>query len=336
MQSSTSNIQLRCTFLGRCGSDHPKKVKMISKLYTLKTKNTFPYKNLAVEEFLTHHVREGECVLFLWQNEKSVVVGKNQNIFAECDTSALKRDNVHPVRRLSGGGAVYHDAGNLNFTFCVRSGDYDVAKQSDVILKAVNSFGVNAIRTGRNDLTIEGKKFSGHAFYKSGDFCCHHGTILMNTDFSMMKKYLTPASDKLAVKGIKSVKSRVINLSVMIPGINRDMLCEKLVQSFSDVYRLPVNEMQESRLSGEQIKNIEKKYASRDFIFGKKAVFTHRIKRRYEWGGVEILLNVTDGVITGVRVMSDCMDACFPGLLEDRLMGSVYDEDKILSMIDDI
>ena len=309
---------------------------MINKIYTLKTKNTFPYKNLAVEEYLTHHVREGECVLFLWQNEKSVVVGKNQNIYTECDTNAMKRDGVHPVRRLSGGGAVYHDTGNLNFTFCVRTSDHDVSRQSEVIMGSVNAFGVNAIRTGRNDLTIDGKKFSGHAFYKSGDFCYHHGTILMDTDFSMMKKYLTPDSEKLAAKGIRSVKSRVINLSALKPEINKDMLCEKLEQSFSDVYGLPVNDMHESQLPGEKIKNIEKKFGSEDFIFGENVTFTHRIKRRYEWGGVELLLNVTDGVITGIRVLSDCMDADLPGLLEDRLNGSIYDEEKILFMINDI
>ena len=309
---------------------------MINKIYILKTKNTFPYKNLAVEEYLTHHVREGECVLFLWQNENSVVVGKNQNVYTECDIKAMNHDGVHPVRRLSGGGAVYHDTGNLNFTFCVRTSDYDVSRQSKVILGAVNALGVNAIQTGRNDLTIDGKKFSGHAFYKSGDYCYHHGTILMYTDFSMMKKYLTPDSEKLALKGIRSVKSRVINLSELIPGINKDLLCEKLGQSFSDVYGSPVNDMQESQLPGDEILTLKNKFASEDFIFGENVTFTHRIKRRYEWGGVELLLNVTDGIITGAKVMSDCMDATFPGLLEERLTDSTYDEEKIMFMINNV
>ena len=309
---------------------------MLDKIYFIESKNTNPYRNLAAEEYLTRHVCEGECVLFLWQNEKSVVVGKNQNIYAECDLKAMGQDGVHPVRRLSGGGAVYHDPGNLNFSFCVRSGDYDIEGQSEVILKAVNALGADAHRTGRNDLTVDGKKFSGHAFYKSGDNCCHHGTLLIDTDPCAIEKYLTPDSEKLAIKGIKSVKSRVMNLSDIVPGINTGSLSEKLVQSFSDTFRLPIIRIEEDSLDAGELQKKENAFASEAFIYGENVTFTHRIKKRFPWGGVDILLTVTDGIITHVQTFSDCMDSDLPGDLNKRIEGRRYDEEDILSLLDRI
>ena len=142
---------------------------MIEQLTYIETDNTHPYKNLAVEEYLLLHCRENECILYLWQNQNTVVAGRNQNVWKECLVSRLEEDNGHIVRRLSGGGAVYHDLGNLNFTFLVRKENYDVSKQLDVILKAVQKLGIAAEKSGRNDILADGRKFSGNAFYEKGD-----------------------------------------------------------------------------------------------------------------------------------------------------------------------
>ena len=138
---------------------------MLEKLTYIESNTTNPYHNLALEEALLFGCGKEECILYLWQNEKTVVIGKNQNAWKECRTEKLERDGGHLARRLSGGGAVYHDLGNLNFTFLVSREHYDLDRQLAVIQRALEHLGLRAEKSGRNDLLINGKKFSGNAFY---------------------------------------------------------------------------------------------------------------------------------------------------------------------------
>lgn len=155
---------------------------MIEKISYIESREFCPYQNLAVEEYLLFHCDKNECILYLWQNRNSVVIGRNQNIWNECLVSKLEEENGFPVRRLSGGGTVYHDLGNLNFTFLVRKENYDINKQLDVILKAVKKLGIHAEKSGRNDILVHGHKFSGNAFYEQDDYCYHHGTLMVHVD----------------------------------------------------------------------------------------------------------------------------------------------------------
>ena len=227
---------------------------MIEQLTYIETDNTHPYKNLAVEEYLLLHCREKECILYLWQNQNTVVAGRNQNVWKECLVSRLEQDNGHIVRRLSGGGAVYHDLGNLNFTFLVRKENYDVSKQLDVILKAVQKLGIAAEKSGRNDILADGRKFSGNAFYEKGNYCYHHGTLMVNVNMEDLSKYLTVSKEKLKSKGVDSVRSRVVNLSEYVPELSIDLLKEKLREAFGEVYGLPVNICEIEDLNEKEIK----------------------------------------------------------------------------------
>lgn len=172
-----------------------------------------PYYNLALEEDLLRGVRPDEVILYLWQNEKTVVIGRNQNPYLECDVSQLTASGVHLARRISGGGAVYHDLGNLNFTFIYHESRKNLDKQLNVIKKAVEALGgVTVELSGRNDLTIQGQKFSGHAFYAEDGHEFHHGTLMVDVDLGQLENVLKPSKLKMQAKGITSVKSRVVNL----------------------------------------------------------------------------------------------------------------------------
>ena len=194
---------------------------MINRLSYFISSSTNPYLNLAVEEYLLETVKPNQLILYLWQNERTVVIGKNQNAWKECRFQELEADGGHLARRLSGGGAVFHDLGNLNFTFLMPSSDYDLSKQMSVILEAVRSLGIDAQKSGRNDVTVDGKKFSGNAFCQKGTNSYHHGTLMLRVDTQKVARYLNVSEKKLRSKGVSSVTSRVCNLCDFIPDLSR-------------------------------------------------------------------------------------------------------------------
>ena len=317
---------------------------MISKLSIYNTVNdnregqavsTCPFRNLALEKYLTFHVQEGECILYLWQNERTVVIGRNQNAWNECRVSALQEDGGHLVRRLSGGGAVYHDLGNLNFTFCMRNRDYDLARQHAVILNAVKKLGIPAEVSGRNDLTAEGRKFSGNAFYEFGDFRYHHGTLLLDTDPEAMSRYLNVPEDKLKSKGVASVRSRVVNLKEYNPHITAELLSHTLQEAFGEVYGLTPEAFDEGRFAEEEVQKEKNRFASWEWNFGTHLPFTHSLKERFPWGGVELLFSVEDGLVKEAVCYSDAMDAEFISLLAGRFTGCRYGREELIEALDE-
>ena len=305
---------------------------MISRLNVYREKGFCPYHNLAVEKYLTFHVQEGQCILYLWQNRQTVVIGKNQNAWKECKVNKLEEDGGYLARRLSGGGAVYHDMGNLNFTFCVRKPDYDVSRQLEVILCAVTSLDVPAQKTGRNDLTAEGRKFSGNAFYESGEFCYHHGTLMMDVNKEELSRYLQVDPEKLKGKGVDSVRSRVVNLKEYCPDITADLLARSLTTAFSEVYGLPATELVGSFFTNEAREAIQKDmeyFSSPEWLYGRNLPFTHRLAGRYPWGGVEILLKVNRGMIEDCVCHTDAMDPDFAVRLSGYFQGRRYEKKEL-------
>ena len=216
---------------------------MIDKLKLYRGQSFDPFFNLAVEEYLLQNTDEGCCTLYLWQNQNTVVIGRNQNAFKECRTTLLEDEGGKLARRLSGGGAVFHDLGNLNFTFLVPTADYDLDKQLKVIELACEKLGVKVERSGRNDILADGRKFSGNAFYKNGPRAYHHGTLMVDVDREKMGRYLNPSKAKLSSKGVDSVRSRVVNLKELASDTTIELLSEKLAEAFEEVYGLPYEEI---------------------------------------------------------------------------------------------
>ena len=285
-----------------------------------------PWHNLAVEEMLFDLLGEDECIFYLWQNKNTVVIGRHQNAWKECRTKLLEDEGGKLARRSSGGGAVFHDLGNLNFTFVVPRGKYDVQRQLNVIRRAVASFGLETEFTGRNDLVVSesGAKFSGNAFRFSEKTGLHHGTIMMDVDVDKLGRYLAPGKDKLKAKGIESVRSRVCNLRALNPEITIENMTEALKNAFQQEYG-PAEEMSMNDIAGNELAVLEEKYSSWDFRMGRALPFDVTLENRFSWGGVTMELSLKDGVIKEAQVFSDAMDEALIEKIAPALMNVRYE-----------
>ncbi len=270
-----------------------------------------PYLNLAVESCLTDLQEEGIVTLYLWKNRQTVVIGLNQNPFSECNVRRLEEEGGHLMRRRTGGGAVYHDLGNLNFSFVADKNHYDVRKQQSVIQEALASVGLVAEISGRNDLTCQGRKFSGNAFFNGTSNNLHHGTLLIKTDAEMMQRYLVVDKAKLLKNGVKSVASRVVNLSELVPSLTSENIKQPLMEAFEKVYGMKASVLQfEDLATLPEVQRIQEKVTSREFIYGRWEQFQTDKKARFSWGGVEIALkaDAARSIITDLQIASDCLD----------------------------
>ncbi len=292
---------------------------MINRCRYVVTECTAPYDNLALEEHLLETVQPGEIILYLWQNRHTVVIGRNQNAWKEVRVPDLEKDGGNLVRRLSGGGAVYHDLGNLNFTFLVSQADYDVARQTEVILQAVRSFGIPAERTGRNDITVDGRKFSGNAFYKSGANAYHHGTLLTHVDMDNLARYLNVPQQKLESKGVSSVRARVVNLQELCPALTIPALRDALISALEKVYGAAPEELPASRIDGEKVAAGRARFSAWDWLYGRPIPFTWEGEARFAWGGIQLQFSVESGRVKECAAYSDALDEglirSLPGLI---------------------
>ena len=288
-----------------------------------------PYYNLAAEEYLLEHVEEGCCTLYLWRNQNTVVIGRNQNAWQECQTALLEREGGHLARRLSGGGAVFHDLGNLNFTFLLPTADYDVARQLSVIAGACRSLGIRAEASGRNDLLAEGRKFSGNAFYQTGQRAYHHGTLLVDVDMERLGRYLRPSQAKLAAKGVASVRSRVVNLRELRPDLTMSALREALEEAFGQVYGLPWERLSAEELDQDALHELARRNRSWEWIYGRSLPFSFSCQERFDWGELRLQLQVEEGVVHTAQVYSDAMDWQIAPALERWLPGCRFSREAL-------
>lgn len=281
-----------------------------------------PWYNLALEEHLLKNVcQDDEVILYLWQNKGTVVIGRNQNAWKQCRTGEMEADNIKLARRLSGGGAVFHDLGNLNFTFIMSHRLYELARQLEVILKAAQSQRVSAEFSGRNDITALGRKFSGNAFYFEEQRAYHHGTVLVDADVESMMRYLQVSDAKMRSKAIESVRSRVINLREINPDITIPGMKEALMKAFAEVYAAPDS----AQDIGPEIWDagaLYEKYSAWSWRFGETPRFDVDFSTRFPWGEVQVGLYVKKGHIVSATFYSDAMNSQLMPSLAPLLAGA--------------
>lgn len=211
----------------------------VPKLQVLVSNTNDPFFNLATEEYLFRFGDVSVNTLYLWRNEPTIVIGRCQNPWKECNVQAMEDKGVHLARRFSGGGAVYQDLGNTNFTFLSSVDNHDKERNSGIIIRALEKFGLKANASGRNDIEIDGHKISGAAYKIAPPRALHHGTLLINVDMTALGNLLNPNKLKLQSKGVKSVTARVANLQTLNAAISHEALSDAVVDSFCAHYGAP-------------------------------------------------------------------------------------------------
>ena len=305
------------------------------KLRILKSAVTNPWFNLATEDWIFQALDPQSHTLFLWRNSETVVIGRSQNPWVECKTDKMAEDDVFLARCQSGGGAVFHDLGNTNFTFLSPKDDYDQTANFTIIINALKKLGIDATLSGRNDMQVGDKKISGSAFKHSVDRSFHHGTVLVNADMQKLGDYLNPHPLKLKAKGIKSVRSRVANLVEFNDAINHQTLSQAMIEAFCEYYgqeveAILVEELDEATLAQEpHLNKYYQQMADWEWRFGKTPEFSHHLETRFDWGLIDLHLDVKQAVITEVVIFSDALNVELIEALKESLTEVKYNKEAI-------
>ena len=301
---------------------------------------TDPAFNLAAEQYVFDCLPKDRSYFMLWQNENAVIIGKYQNTLAEINRPYVEAHKIKVVRRLSGGGAVYHDLGNLNYTYITDAGELETLNMRvfcEPIVKALAEFGVTAEINGRNDMTIDGKKFSGNAQYLRHGRVMHHGTLLYNSDLSAVSKALQVDPEKIRAKGIESVRSRVTNIRRYMKEdvplfVFRDMLLEYIRRE---------TESEDYELSEKDVREIERirkeRYDTWEWNYGKSPECTILKSGRVEGcGTIEAFITTDRGLITGIEFYGDFFSTKDPEELAQCFIGKKPDAEGFAQALEGI
>lgn len=295
-----------------------------------------PWFNLSCEEYIFKHMPPEQSILFLWRNQNTIVIGRAQNAWKECNTRRMEQDKIKLARRHSGGGAVFHDLGNTCFTFMSTQKDYKKDLSTNIVLNGLHRLGINAMISGRNDLTIHTKqgerKISGSAYRETSERKFHHGTLLLHVDLNKLTYYLNPDAKKLQSKGITSIKSRVANLNEIKPDINHQEICQQLTIAFFNFYNMQVKSellsMDTFHNNSEFIEQFNKQ-SDWNWNFGSAPAFSHQLDTRFSWGNVTVHFNIEHGIINRSHIFTDSLDPDPLEQLIKKLIGIPYYAENI-------
>lgn len=296
-----------------------------------------PFYNIALEAYAFRELRDEDELFILWINEPTIVIGKHQNAIEEINKAYTDEHGIHVVRRLSGGGAVYHDLNNLNYTIIsnkTQEGAFDFKTFSQPVIETLADLGVTASFTGRNDLEIDGKKFCGNAqaYYKGR--MMHHGCLLFDVDMTVLGNALQVSKDKIESKGVKSVRARVTNILDELPKkMTVEAFSEQLLNKIKEQYP----DMTEYVLSEADLENIQNladnQFATWDWTYGKSPDYTIKRSVRYPAGKLTSYVKVEKSVITGLKIYGDFFGIKDVSDIEEELIGLRYEYQDVLDKL---
>ncbi len=299
-----------------------------------------PWFNIATEEWIFRDLDPSGQTLFLWRNKPTVVIGRNQNPWSECNLSKMEQDGVSLARRSSGGGAVYQDLGNTNFTFLSPRENYDRTANSNIVIRALASLGVPVESSGRNDLVVHQddgpRKVSGAAFRETRDRAFHHGTLLLNTDLDCLAQYLTPHPKKLQSKGRASVRARVMNLNEINQEINYPTLAEVLIAEFKRTYQCDCEVVTLDPKSLQALDALKLNYqhfSSWEWRYGHAPKFAQQMQEYLSWGLIDLHFNSDRGRIEQLKIYSDALNPDLVASLEINFLGKTLNRGGIAEAI---
>ena len=289
-------------------------------------------RNMAYDEWFLDNVGMDDLILCFYVNKNAVIIGKNQNPYIECRLEEMERDGVQLARRVSGGGAVYHDEGNLNFSFIAGKDRFDKDRQHRLILEVVRDLGIPCEFSGRNDLLVDGKKFSGNAYCARGDRKLHHGTLLVSSDPSKLPSYLNPDPAKLRSKGVASVRSRVCNLNEFCPELTVAQLKKIIPEAIGKVYgafsRLRLTPQDRAAIAP-----YVRKHRSKEWRYGVTPAFDYEIACRLSFGSVRTLLSLEGCAVFSSKTYTDANDDTLAERIDRALVGAAFSPAALASAL---
>ncbi len=297
---------------------------------------TDAYQNLAMEEFLLKSIQPETIILFLWQNDNAIVLGQNQNPYLQCNIDYVNRKQIKIARRLSGGGTVFHDMGNLNYTVISYERDFNKRINFELLLNALCNLGIQAKQSGRNDITVGNFKISGTAFYSDEKVCLQHGCILVNTDLEKMFLSLKVKKDKIIGKDIASVRSRVTNISTINPHITIEQLCLAIQTEFCKAYSDYTNQSVLDLTMPEVYYQLLQKYSSWEWNMGKQLETKIILYDRFSWGDCSVIFEIEGGYIRDVGIYTDSLETDIFHIIENTLCNTRFVKQKIMKALDSL
>ena len=285
---------------------------MIEKFYLAYADGSEPGRNFALESTLLDNVLPGEMILYLWQNNNTVLIGRNQDTYKEVNLDSIDRDGVHLMRRVSGGAAIYHDSGTLNYSFVARDTDFSIDRQINIINDAICSLGIPAEIREKRSIFVNGKKVSGSAYYHHNGASIQQSSILVSCDLDKVMEYIVPDPEKFEKRGLAPINTRVANLCETIPSLTVEEVAKAVIKTCEDafktkyeLYPMPNRDLVEQK---------EFMFNSKLWTYGRPIQVDHYCEKRFPWGEVRLEFQVENGEVADARVWSDSAE---PSVITD-------------------